>query len=179
MSREQLAYHEAGHAVAALAIGGRVSRVWIDASGGCSEGMEGRPIYAAYELAVCLAGPASAELANGSPPSGVDLAGTDLAQAKAGLRRCPWITKDDALAGIFGWLRQPDVWPKVERVAGELVERGEIVGIGDLLRVAWGKRTGAGWARQWGEPLRRAFPPGPPGTPGMERAIRTGLVGPS
>jgi hypothetical protein len=172
------AFHEAGHAAAALALAFPVERVWIgpgtDPRGwGCVEIPTGRT-WPAWALALALAGGAGdslafAELAaagepstGGHVPGELYLQGPDRLQADALAPHCPWIARADL--AILAWSRRPDVRPVVERIARELIRRliaggngrGEIAGA-ELAAVALpGARNGSLGA--WGEPLRLAFP---------------------
>lgn len=192
MSFRGTAVHEAGHAAAALALP-LPCRVWIDASGPRLDGARyGGAIEApsavvpyAWALAVVLAGPAAQVLDRAGARADLDLYGSDVVGARVASAGALWIGRGEAVRAVYGWLEREDVWPVVDAIAGELLRRqqqhggrGEI-GPEELPAVAfagWTRTLTPGLVREWGQPLRRAFPPCAPGTPGVERAILRGVV---
>src|SRR5262245_5457563 len=137
--REVTAYHEAGHAVAALTLGRPVARVSIRPDrkflGVCTfdKGIA-RPSedWVEREAMIALAGPAAeagftGELDWVAAAHDHDYA-FDLARARGGdgkkadrlVKR--WLAKADHLLG------RGDAWAAVERIAAELVRRDEISG---------------------------------------------------
>jgi ATP-dependent Zn protease len=137
--REVTAYHEAGHAVAALVLGRPVARVSIRPDrkflGVCTfdKGVV-RPSedWVEREAMIALAGPAAeagftGEMDWAAAAHDHDYA-FDLARARGGdgkkadrlVKR--WLAKADHLLG------RADAWAAVERIAAELIRRDEISG---------------------------------------------------
>lgn len=138
LSREAIAYHETGHAVAMIALGVKVLDVTIDRPdgqlGGCTRHVPGLPPNNGQGIVISLAGPV------------------------AQLRRCPgsWLPdeysplSDDAKANkVIAYIAKvdggdakkmraaaeqkaarlvADHWPEIERVAETLLKRGTLTG---------------------------------------------------
>ncbi len=136
---EATAYHEAGHAVMALALGRPVDRVSIRARaewlGSCAFR---KPVYRPAEdwlereMLIALAGLAAEAVNHGDYPW--DAAAHDhryayaLALERAGNPRQAERLERRMLAKAEHLLRQAEHWPAVERLAAELLRLGEVSG---------------------------------------------------
>lgn len=132
--RTRVAFHEAGHVVAALASGCRVlsARVWGEPSEGFTD-LEADPLkprFQEHTLQIYLAGLSATK--RHSPDLGwagcrsdfsraMSLAG---ALAPAGVE--PTAVLEDRLAAVDRWLTAPDRWKAVEALAGALLSRGTL-----------------------------------------------------
>lgn len=122
MSREAAAYHEAGHAVLAWALGSKVRFVRIDITGGGECQCED-PVEAEGKFILCFAGPAS-QRKHG--PVEAWHGGNDYAQAvKVG--ECFGIS-DARASKLIGRAHElvADHWDSIERMADALIERGAL-----------------------------------------------------
>jgi hypothetical protein len=135
---EATAYHEAGHAVVALALGRPVHRVSIRADraylGRCQFGKSGwRPSedWLEREILIALAGLAAEARHTGTYPW--DAAGHDrqyvrrLAVERAGTRQAERLERR-LLAKAEHLLAKEGYWRAVELIAAELLRRGAISG---------------------------------------------------
>lgn len=153
--RWRLSHHEAGHAVACMLKGCEFESIELDPPdlwwfGGATRIIRHRP---GAEVFVCLAGPAAEFLANGRKPQTLWNGGlpNDWLAAEEFARR--WnhelapLSRRKLLIHLhreFGyvveWLREPDAWDAVVRIAASLRERRLLTQdqcrelAGDLLR---------------------------------------------
>jgi hypothetical protein len=121
--RKRVAYHEAGHAVIARALGIRVREVVADDEIGQTRFVKGQSAPSSSGLVIAMGGPIAESVYLGKP---LWPCGTDRTIAR------------EAMAGITGRSRQAyrraarrgirHHWAVIERVAAELIRVGEIDG---------------------------------------------------
>lgn len=124
-SDEDLAYHEAGHTVAALVLGRTVTRVSIvrdDASRGVrvpsfGDDTEESSEATADKLLILLAGSAAQHVRDPSMPRRQDAKDWPRAEALAGSTSA----LEAAWARALSLLQAPNNWPHVEAIAQELL----------------------------------------------------------
>ena len=120
--RDLVAYHEAGHAVVAWAMGYRVHSAHVKAEGGC-ECVCADPVEGEGKFILCFAGPA-AQRKHGTYETWHG--GHDLARAvEIGDR---FSVSDDRVSKLIDRAHElvAEHWPSVGRVAEALIERGAL-----------------------------------------------------
>jgi hypothetical protein len=129
----EIAYHEAGHAVAAVEARGTLESMWVEVTeegvcGRTTQTRGSRPLgYPAQTAFITLAGPCAGALVRRKlgNPEPARIRGTDLEHLREKLAFVPQLDRRELERATFEWLTQPAVEAALHRVAGEVVRRFE------------------------------------------------------
>ena len=133
ISRRELAFHEAGHAVVAALLGQPLEWVTINDANGCGQAEPEinpflrlkEPFESRRRMVIAMAGSVAQCLAVGCDPRWMPASEGDKRLAEDNAEKAGLSADDFSL--VITILSRPDIWEKVNRLAAALLEHGQLL----------------------------------------------------